>query len=145
MMFGLSYAELVAAPNASTAAVVSAAILGIFIRITSQFLWFLSQYNMRLFFELLQDSSAAECRLKGLQSKLNFSYALTMAFLVLRAMESVRRRAALLPKPRAKLTGFYGAFSLSSKLREFVVLTRPIDDQTREYLEIFRVEIFSNI
>ncbi len=48
---------------------------------------------------------------------------------VLSAMEFMGRLAALVPKPRVNLTRFHGVFSPNSKLREFVVPTKPIDGQ----------------
>lgn len=47
---------------------------------------------------------------------------------VLSPMEFMGRLAALVPKPRVNLTRFHGVFSPNSKLREFVVPTKPADD-----------------
>ncbi len=47
---------------------------------------------------------------------------------VLSPMEFMGRLAALVPKPRVNLTRFHGVFSPNSKLREFVVPTKPVDD-----------------
>jgi hypothetical protein len=44
---------------------------------------------------------------------------------VLTPMEFMGRLAALVPKPRVNLTRFHGVFSSNSKLREFVVPTKP--------------------
>ncbi len=46
------------------------------------------------------------------------------------------RLAALVPKPRVNLTRFHGVFSPNSKLREFVVPTKPVDDlETKDQSE----------
>lgn len=47
---------------------------------------------------------------------------------VLSPMEFMGRLAALVPKPRVNLTRFHGVFSSNSKLREFVVPTKPVDE-----------------
>jgi len=47
---------------------------------------------------------------------------------VLSPMEFMGRLTALVPKPRVNLTRFHGVFSPNSKLREFVVPTRPEDE-----------------
>jgi ribosomal protein S27E len=52
---------------------------------------------------------------------------------VLSPMEFMGRLAALVPKPRVNLTRFHGVFSPNSKLREFVVPTRPEDEAVTLY------------
>ena len=47
---------------------------------------------------------------------------------VLSPMEFMGRLAALVPKPRVNLTRFHGVFSPGSKLREFVVPSKPADE-----------------
>ena len=44
---------------------------------------------------------------------------------VLTPMEFMGRLSALVPKPRVNLTRFQVVFSSNSKLREFVIPTRP--------------------
>jgi ribosomal protein S27E len=51
---------------------------------------------------------------------------------VLSPTEFMGRLAALVPKPRVNLTRFHGVFSPNSKLRKFVVPTRPADDAAIE-------------
>lgn len=41
------------------------------------------------------------------------------------------RLAALVPKPRVNLTRFHGVFSPNSKLREYVVPQKPVEEQER--------------
>ncbi|MDA7754476.1 transposase [Pseudomonadales bacterium] len=47
---------------------------------------------------------------------------------VLSPMEFMGRLIALVPKPRVNLTRFHGVFSPNSKLREFVIPTKPVDE-----------------
>ena len=47
---------------------------------------------------------------------------------VLSPMEFMGHLIALVPKPRVNLTRFHGVFSPNSKLREFVVPTKPVDE-----------------
>jgi len=47
---------------------------------------------------------------------------------VLSPLEFMGRLAALVPKPRVNLTRFHGVFSPNSKLREFVVPRKSVDD-----------------
>ena len=47
---------------------------------------------------------------------------------VLSPMEFIGRLAALVPRPRVNLTRFHGVFSPNSRLREFVVPTKPADN-----------------
>ena len=47
---------------------------------------------------------------------------------VLSPMEFIGRLVALVPKPRVNLTRFHGVFSSNSKLREYVVPTKPADE-----------------
>ena len=44
-------------------------------------------------------------------------------------MEFMGRLAALVPKPRVNLTRFHGVFSPNSKLREYVVPQKPVEEQ----------------
>ena len=44
-------------------------------------------------------------------------------------MEFMGRLAALVPRPRVNLTRFHGVFSPNSKLREYVVPQKPIEEQ----------------
>jgi hypothetical protein len=44
-------------------------------------------------------------------------------------MEFMGRLAALVPKPRVNLTRFHGVFSPNSKLREYVVPQKPLEEQ----------------
>ena len=48
---------------------------------------------------------------------------------VLSPMEFMGRLAALVPKPRVNLTRFHGVFSPNSKLREYVVPQKPVEEQ----------------
>ncbi len=48
---------------------------------------------------------------------------------VLSPMEFMGRLAALVPRPRVNLTRFHGVFSPNSKLREYVVPQKPIEEQ----------------
>ena len=50
---------------------------------------------------------------------------------VLSPMEFMGRLAALVPKPRVNLTRFHGVFSPRSRLREYVVPTKPVDEPAR--------------
>ncbi len=49
--------------------------------------------------------------------------------MVLSPMEFMGRLAALVPRPRVNLTRFHGVFSLNSKLREYVVPQRSVEEQ----------------
>ena len=51
---------------------------------------------------------------------------------VLGPMEFMGRLAALVPKPRVNLTRFHGVFSPNSKLREYVVPQKPVEEQRAE-------------
>ncbi len=51
---------------------------------------------------------------------------------VLSPMEFMGRLAALVPKPRVNLTRFHGVFSPNSRLREYVVPTKPAGDAEAE-------------
>ena len=44
-------------------------------------------------------------------------------------MEFMGRLAALVPRPRVNLTRFHGVFSPNSKLREYVVPQRSVEEQ----------------
>ena len=44
-------------------------------------------------------------------------------------MEFMGRLAALVPRPRVNLTRFHGVFSPNSKLREYVVPQKPVEEQ----------------
>ena len=48
---------------------------------------------------------------------------------VLSPMEFMGRLAALVPRPRVNLTRFHGVFSPNSKLREYVVPQKPVEEQ----------------
>ena len=48
---------------------------------------------------------------------------------VLGPMEFMGRLAALVPRPRVNLTRFHGVFSPNSKLREYVVPQKPVEEQ----------------
>ncbi len=48
---------------------------------------------------------------------------------VLSPMEFMGRLAALVPRPRVNLTRFHGVFSPNSKLREYVVPQKPLEEQ----------------
>lgn len=50
---------------------------------------------------------------------------------VLSPMEFIGRLAALVPKPRVNLTRFHGVFSPNSKLREYVVPQKPVEEQEK--------------
>ena len=47
---------------------------------------------------------------------------------VLSPMEFMGRLAALVPKPRVNLTRFHGVFSPNSKLHEYVVPQKPVEE-----------------
>ena len=51
---------------------------------------------------------------------------------VLSPMEFIGRLAALVPKPRVNLTRFHGVFSPNSKLREYVVPQKPVEEQENQ-------------
>ena len=48
---------------------------------------------------------------------------------VLSPMELMGRLAALVPRPRVNLTRFHGVFSPNSKLREYAVPKKPVEEQ----------------
>ena len=50
---------------------------------------------------------------------------------VLSPMEFMGRLAALVPKPRVNLTRFHGVFSPRSRLREYAVPIKPVDEPAR--------------
>jgi len=47
----------------------------------------------------------------------------------LSALEPAKGLSALVPRPRVNLTRFHGVFSPNSKLREYVVPQKPIEEQ----------------
>ncbi len=56
---------------------------------------------------------------------------------VLSPMEFIGRLAALVPKPRVNLTRFHGVFSPNSKLREYVVPQKPVEEQENQKPKLF--------
>ena len=53
----------------------------------------------------------------------------TTTHVVLSPMEFMGRLAALVPRPRVNLTRFHDVFSPNSKLREYVVPQKPVEEQ----------------
>ena len=56
---------------------------------------------------------------------------------VLGPMEFMGRLAALVPRPRVNLTRFHGVFSPNSKLREYVVPQRSVEEQENPKLKAY--------